>query len=106
MKDRNFPTDEQVAQIIDILFPIWEHFGNKKGLITHHGAYDSFGERHASSVYTIQFKKCTDVDTEITIRFWLSGIQLWESKNGFSKLITNTEQFTLYKFLLENDLLM
>jgi hypothetical protein len=95
MKDRNFPTDEQVAQIIDILFPIWEHFGNKKGLITHHGAYDSFGERHASSVYTIQFKKCTDVDTEI-IEFH-EKINKREPIYFYNCVVSIKLEFLLYK---------
>ena len=101
----NYPSLKQVGEIIDILYPHWSHFGNKEKLVTHHGEYDINKERHTESIYTIQFIECTDDKTEIYIRFWSSGVQIWEIKKGYSKTVTNTNQFDLYRYLKENNLL-
>ncbi len=105
IREYNYPSIKQVGEIIDILFPLWEHFGNKESLVTHHGSYDKNGERHATSIYDIDFVKCTDATTTIKIRFWLSGIQIWEIKKGIFRLQTNTNQFELYKYLIKNNIL-
>lgn len=101
----NYPTITQVVEIIDILFPYLDHFGNKESLVTHHGVYDKHGEKAITSIYDIDFIKCTDTDTTIKIRFWPNGIQIWEKKKGFSELITNTHQFDLCKYLIKNNIL-
>lgn len=105
--ERNYPTEKEVSDIINILFPHWNNFGNDKtNLIVHHGAYDKYGERHADSIYTIQFKKPTKTTVEITIRFWDKGLQIWETEKESSKVQGNTEQFNLYRYLKSKNLLL
>jgi len=104
----NLPTRNQAIKIIKILFPQYSHYDwhNFKNEI-YIGEYGSDGWKHTDSLCTIEFQSPTFSECTKMIRFWNSGIQIWETdkKTGVSTIEANTHQFDLYKYLKKDNIL-
>jgi len=104
----NLPTRQQAIKIIKILFPHyshfdWEHFTNE----IHIGEYGKDGWKHTDSLCTIEFQSPVFSERTIMIRFWESGIQIWENnrEKETSEVQPNTHQFDLYRYLKKESIL-